>query len=614
MPAFQNSPFLMALGWAIANSIWQSGLLWLFYQLTAGFNVKLSAKYKNAFSTSLVFMSFIWFVYTLIAKLISTKPSSDLAYSQTDLFNASSVASTYNFESLFSALKFSLPYLSVAYMILLGILFIKFFKAYNASVFIRKYGIVPATEQWLNFTAKAASKIRINRRVSIWFSTYINVPATVGFLKPVLLIPLASVNQLSTEQLEAIILHELAHIHRNDYLLNIIISVIETILFFNPFIVLLVKVVKRERENCCDDLVIHYKYDRHSYASALVSIEKTRLNRYPLAMSATSGKNQLLTRIKRIVENGKEINTFNYGQKLLTLLVITAIMISVSWIYPTHQTKKITKSNATIDDKIQPEKIKFTEAKDAGNALSINIETKKPIEKKSVTVSSLIEKAAKKSEKEIQDVISDKATLTLQKLKALINAGKSNVQKGDNFNLTFDMNEDFDKTENNFSWSYSLPDESFQYVSPTTDIDKAIDALLQQSKEINYENRALIDKQYFLNNLSEQYLEQTKKFKSAFDGKAVFEYFRKIKLHSLVFNGDGINSHLENPLLPFERKAFERTNKRIIERDSKMKTADIVTRENTNLSRLKSPPKKTQPNNVQTPLTIDFNGKNLSSG
>lgn len=616
MPAFQNSPFLMALGWAIAHSIWQSGLLWLVYQLTAGFNLKLSAKHKNALSTSFVFISFIWFAYTLAAKLISIKPATDLAYSQTDLFDASPIVTIYNFESLSSALKFSLPYFSLAYMILLIILFIKFFKAYNASVFIRKYGLVPATDQWLNFTINAASKIRINRKVCIWFSTYINVPATVGFLKPVILIPLASINQLSTEQLEAIILHELAHIRRNDYLLNIIISIIETILFFNPFIVLLVKVVKRERENCCDDLVIDYKYDPHSYASALVSIEKTRLNNYPLAMSATSGKNQLLNRVKRIVENGKEIKTFNYGQKLLTLLVITAIMISVSWIYPYHQTKKIENNLSANPDNSTLQTITIDKIKNIKPpAVSENISKTKNIEKKiapaivkSITaLPSSVENAAKKSEKQIQYAALDKTALTLEKLKALINA--SDLQKDHDFNLTLNVNEDFGGNGNNFSWSYALPEETFEHIK-AIDAEKAIDALLLQSKEINSKRQALVDKQLLLNNLSEQSLEQVKKFRSVLDEKAIFRDLKKIKFDSLVFKDEEFNRQfLANPLLPFERKTFERTNKRIMERDQAISSAEVINKINTNVSRLKAPSRRILPKKTHAPFTIDFNGK-----
>ncbi|MBA2562683.1 MAG: M56 family metallopeptidase, partial [Chitinophagaceae bacterium] len=144
-------------------------------------------------------------------------------------------------------------------------------------------------------------------------------------------------------QLEAIILHELSHIKRNDYLINLLISLIETILFFNPFIVLLIKIIKKERENCCDDFVLQYQYDRHSYASALLSLEQSRNQHLRLALTSTSGKKQLLSRIKRIMEVKNITHSFNYGQKLLALITITGIICSVAWLSPGKQSHFYTK-------------------------------------------------------------------------------------------------------------------------------------------------------------------------------------------------------------------------------------------------------------------------------
>ena len=214
----------------------------------------------------------------------------------------------------------------------------------------------------------------------------------------------------------------------------------------------------------------------------------------------------------------------------------------------------------------------------------------------------------KKSKKEIQNADSFKAALTLEKLKALLNLTRSDVQKGNDFNLTFNVKEDVDKAENSFSWSYTLPEEVKEEIN-SVEIDKEINALLLQSKAINYENQALADKQYHLNNLSKQYLEEAKKFKSALDEKAMF---KDLKLDSLVFNKEAFDDHwVENPLIPLEKKTYERaTNKREILLHRTGEPADIINRVNTNVNRLKTPFKGNQLNTA-TPLTIDFNGKRL---
>jgi bla regulator protein BlaR1 len=117
----------------------------------------------------------------------------------------------------------------------------------------------------------------------------------------------ASINHLSTDQLEAVLLHELAHVKRYDYLVNIILSAVEIALFFNPFTQLLSKSIRKERENSCDDWVLQFRYRACDYAEALLRIAS--LQAAPVfAMAATGKKNELLTRVKRMI--GEKENRF----------------------------------------------------------------------------------------------------------------------------------------------------------------------------------------------------------------------------------------------------------------------------------------------------------------
>ncbi|CAN5175575.1 hypothetical protein BH20BAC1_BH20BAC1_21820 [soil metagenome] len=200
----------------------------------------------------------------------------------------------------------------------------------------------------LQFSRIAASNMNIGKKIGIWLSDKIDVPATMGFFKPIILIPVASINNLSAAQLEAIILHELSHIKRNDFLVNIFISVIDAILFFNPFIVLLSKALKDERENCCDDNVINYRYDPHSYATALLCIAQNNHSRpAALTLAAVSGKKQLLHRIRRITGNPLDARQLNYGQKLIALILITIVIASVSWITPKDSSNVVVEKNVS---------------------------------------------------------------------------------------------------------------------------------------------------------------------------------------------------------------------------------------------------------------------------
>lgn len=343
LATLQHSVFLYALGSAILSSLWQAFILWCLYETINLFYKNATSGFKNKLSTLLMFTAFAWFISSFISRFspdareissVSSAVAAGVSLQQGPL-NESIV------QRIFSYGEGVIPYLSVSYIFLLIFLMIKLFTAYRYVYFIANKRLIMPPLMLQDFASKVAIRMKIVKNIKVWLSDHVDVPATIGFIKPVILIPVASVNNLSSDQLEAIILHELSHIKRNDYLVNLFISVIETILFFNPFILLLSKALKKERENCCDDFVIQFRYDPHSYASALLSLEQSRRNNLQLSVAAVSGKKQLLMRIKRITNNKVAPHRFNYGQKLFALLVMTGIIFSIGWLSPQEKNKKV---------------------------------------------------------------------------------------------------------------------------------------------------------------------------------------------------------------------------------------------------------------------------------
>jgi beta-lactamase regulating signal transducer with metallopeptidase domain len=207
---------------------------------------------------------------------------------------------------------------------------------------MRTKGITAADAYWTEWIQQWQEKLDIGRKVQLFFSEKVNVPMTMGALKPVILLPIASLNNLTQDQLEAILLHELAHIKRHDYLFNIIQTVVETILFFNPFTWLISRIIRKEREHCCDDVVIANMNTPLPYARALAELEVQRFNK--MALAATGNKNQLLNRIKRIMEMKKR--PVNYTQFGVAAILILALIVSIAWFSPVMaQTKKTVKKD-----------------------------------------------------------------------------------------------------------------------------------------------------------------------------------------------------------------------------------------------------------------------------
>ncbi len=197
---------------------------------------------------------------------------------------------------------------------------------------LRNEGLTTLDTVWDEHLDTLARKMGIARKVALHISRHLQVPVMIGFVRPVILLPAAMVNNLSPEQLEAILLHELAHIKRNDYLLNIFQSIVETLLFFNPFVWWISRNIRLEREHCCDDLVLASTVQPMHYAKALVALEEFRLTANPMAMAAAHDRHHLLHRIKRIME--MKTKHLNYSQRLLALLIIVTGLVSIAWLTP----------------------------------------------------------------------------------------------------------------------------------------------------------------------------------------------------------------------------------------------------------------------------------------
>ena len=314
-----HSTFIHALGVTLIDSLWQFAFLWLAY-VTCQFVFKLSSsqKYSLALFTSLA--GFVWFISTFIYHLTNDA---------TELYLI--VPPSGNYTHLSNTSNYLLPALSFIYIGLLILHGIKWGYSYKQVVRIRKKGLSKIPVEWRLFVNELSQDLSIKKNVRIYLSSLVNTPMTVGYLKPLILIPIASLNSLTKEQMEAVILHELAHIKRLDYLFNIMLSIAEAVLFFNPFMHLLSNDVKKEREHCCDDLVLQFQYNPTTYAQALLNIAITTSHHSPtFALHAASEKNILLGRIKRIIEN-KETNRRNYKHQIVALIFIFLNFLSFNF-------------------------------------------------------------------------------------------------------------------------------------------------------------------------------------------------------------------------------------------------------------------------------------------
>ncbi len=189
----------------------------------------------------------------------------------------------------------------------------------------------PADEYWLDMIEKLGKKAGVKRGIELVESALVRSPLVVGHLKPIILFPIGAINKLNTQEVEAILAHEIAHILRNDYIFNIIQSVIEALFYFHPAVWWISANIRNERENSCDDVAIALCGNSMTYAKALVSVQEIAHYRSPQMAMAFAGqhKNQLLFRVQRILKQPN--NKTNVMEKLIATCLLLVMMVALSF-------------------------------------------------------------------------------------------------------------------------------------------------------------------------------------------------------------------------------------------------------------------------------------------
>ncbi|TAD84763.1 MAG: M56 family metallopeptidase [Bacteroidetes bacterium] len=319
---------LQALGHAIGHSLWQLGAIWLVcHALSAVRGTRSPLKYTYAVLAAMAGMLLFVVTYLYQLHLLQSSSSPHAFFVATKLDHHLGVwnqAQVY-YGTVVATLASLAPFLSGAYLLVVTMLLIRLANGFAYIGRLRQSGLQKAPAQVKLFVEVHAQRIGINRKVHVLVSQLVNSPLTIGFLKPMILLPVATLNQLSISQLEAVLMHELAHIKRHDYLINLLLQAAEILLFFNPFMRLLLKQARLEREHSCDDFVLQFEYNPADYARALLAVQQQTHASILALCSTGKDKFQLLSRIKRMV--APQRNTFDYWQQLRLLLLVTVLGI-----------------------------------------------------------------------------------------------------------------------------------------------------------------------------------------------------------------------------------------------------------------------------------------------
>ena len=178
----------------------------------------------------------------------------------------------------------------------------------------------PAEASLLAVLAGLVDRMGVSRAVRVLISPLADTPSVVGWLRPVILIPYLNLPGwgLTAEQLETVIAHEIAHVRRHDYLVNVLQSVVEALLFYHPAVWWISARIRQERELCCDDMVVKSCGDAICYARALTGLERMRSGPRTLALGSTDGA--LSYRVRRLL--GEVVNERQGPSRMAGILVL----------------------------------------------------------------------------------------------------------------------------------------------------------------------------------------------------------------------------------------------------------------------------------------------------
>ncbi|UCH35864.1 MAG: M48 family metalloprotease [Armatimonadota bacterium] len=224
-----------------------------------------------------------------------------------------------------------LAWVAAAWMIGVFALSLRLLIGWSRIVRSKRRGVLLSEDRWRQTLATLSRGLKVSRPVRLLESAAARVPMVIGWLRPAILLPPSALAGLTPEQLETLIAHELAHIRRSDYLVNMLQTVVETLLFYHPAVWWLSHRIRVEREHCCDDLAVAVCGDAVTYARALAELEQLRCPAPQPALTATHGS--LLSRVRRLV--GMPATDAGLSRSwvasVVAIGVVTALAVAPLW-------------------------------------------------------------------------------------------------------------------------------------------------------------------------------------------------------------------------------------------------------------------------------------------
>ncbi|TYK66060.1 M56 family metallopeptidase [Colwellia echini] len=306
-----NSPFLYSLSLTLVHFLWQGLLVGLILKSALLIIDKNKSKLRYNMATFAMLSNILLAIFTFVMVFPESSANGNGLLNPIPLTYLVNELAQHNVDFiqqdlLSSILAYGLPYLAILWLLSIGILASKLLiEVRNVNSLPLRGNILPSNALLSRFE-QLAKQLNLIKTPQLLISLKIEVPMAIGWLKPVVLLPASMVTGLNSAQLEMLILHELAHIRRHDYLVNFLQTLIELLFFFHPSVHWIGKQMRNEREYCSDDIAVQHCGDAIAYAHTLTDTaslcSKKHCHTIPtMAMAASGG--DLKARVLRLVDH-----------------------------------------------------------------------------------------------------------------------------------------------------------------------------------------------------------------------------------------------------------------------------------------------------------------------
>jgi uncharacterized protein (TIGR03435 family) len=320
-------PAVQALGRALLHFLWQGSLLALLLWMVKAIG-PASTRVRYAAASLVMLAMPIALIVTVAQDLRSARPVVSTAPTVPPRVHATAQTSR---EALIAALPTNGPGAGISgWAVCIWIAGVLLLSLRAIGGWIRaqrlKRRVLPASGELEAMMTRLKQRLSISAPVRLCTSATVQVPTVIGWLRPYILLPVTTITGLSESQLRAILAHELAHIRRHDYLVNLLQTAVETVLFYHPAVWWVGKQMRIEREHCCDDIAVAVCGNAIEYAEALAELEQIRGSIPETALAATGG--DLLSRIRRLL--GQPTSEDSASRSLGTIAAAAALVLFIA--------------------------------------------------------------------------------------------------------------------------------------------------------------------------------------------------------------------------------------------------------------------------------------------